>query len=51
MTQVVRVATQPFGQELFAPMAASSLGHVLTYIPSLFFALRANIFLRGPLES
>ncbi len=51
MTQAVRVAKQPCGQELFARMAASSLGHVSTYIPSLFLALRANTFLRGPLES
>lgn len=51
MIQAAHVARQPFGQELFARMVASSLGHVSTTIPSLFLALRANNFLREPLES
>ncbi len=40
--RLVAAQAQPFGLGLFALWAASSLGHVLTYIPSLFLALRAN---------
>jgi hypothetical protein len=50
MAQAARVAQQPFGQELFAHGAASSLGHVSTYIPSLFLAPWANSFQREPLD-
>jgi hypothetical protein len=40
---------QPFGPELFAHKAASSLSCVSTYTPSFFLALRANSSRRGVL--
>jgi hypothetical protein len=41
--------TQPFGPDLFAHRAASSLSRVLTDIPSFILALRANSFRREAL--
>jgi hypothetical protein len=40
---------QPFGLDLFARMAASSLSRVSTYTPSFSLALRANSFQCGVL--